>query len=83
LPIGGVSGRGGVKTLDRQIEIHHPGRKNLAKHPPGFRDAEFRFLWLLLHERPFPRPISLPAYCSDHGREGNSRAGPQIRHEIL
>ena len=61
LPVGGIAGRGNVKALDREIEIHHPGRKYLAKHAPGFRDAEFRFWWLLLHERPFPRLILLPA----------------------
>ncbi len=47
---------GNVKALDREIEILHPGRKYLAKHAPGFRDAEFRCLWLLLHERPASPP---------------------------
>ena len=55
LPVGRLGGRGKVEVLDRKIEIHHPGRKDLAKHAPGFRDAEFRCWWLLLHERPFPR----------------------------
>ena len=83
LPVGGIARRGKVEALDREIEIHHPGRKYLAKHAPGFRDAEFGCWWLLLHERPFPRLIVLPAYCSGHCGEGNSAGGPQIRREIL
>ena len=61
LPVGGIARWRTVEALDREIEIHHPGRKYLAEHAPGFRDAEFRCLWLLLHERRFPHLILLQA----------------------
>src|SRR5881397_3893192 len=39
LPVGGTTRRIKVRTFDRQIELHHPGRKNLAKHAPCLVDA--------------------------------------------
>jgi len=60
LPVG-LAGRIAVKTIDRKIEIHDPWRKYLAKYPPCFRDAKFRGLWLLLHERLFLADIVVVA----------------------
>ena len=62
LPVGSVRRRSEVELFDGEIEIHHPGRKHLAKHAPGFRDAEFGCWWLLRHERPVSRLMSLAAY---------------------
>ena len=49
LPVRYVMRRIKVEPFDRQIEILHPWRKYLAKHPPCFADAEFFGLFLLLH----------------------------------
>jgi hypothetical protein len=54
LPVGRSPRRRGiVDALNRQFEILHPWREDIAKDAPGFLDAELRCVRFVLHEQWF------------------------------